>query len=106
MLGEDEVADFHFNFTEVFLRIKRNIVSPSVREAIALTSEISQFKYPISRIVLKPFVISHASTKFTIRNLCDGILPKRIIIGFIKTSALDGAWDLAKILTSLKIWAL
>ena len=92
MLGEDEVADFHFNFTEVFLRIKRNIVSPSVREAIALTSEISQFKYPISRIVLKPFVISHASTKFTIRNLCDGILPKRIIIGFIKTSAFDGAF--------------
>jgi len=92
MLGEDEVADFHFNFTEVFLRIKRNIVSPSVREAICLTSEISQFKYPISRIVLKPFVISHASTKFTIRNLCDGILPKRIIIGFIKTSAFDGAF--------------
>jgi hypothetical protein len=92
MLGEEEVADFHFNFTEVFLRIKRNVISPSVREAISLTSEISPFKYPLSRVVLKPFVISYASTKFTIRNLCDGILPKRIILGFLQTSAFDGAY--------------
>ena len=92
MLGEDEVADYHFHYSEVFLRIKRNVISPSVREALALTSEISPFKYPINRVVLKPFVIPHASTKFTITKICEGILPKRVIIGFIKTSAFDGAF--------------
>jgi hypothetical protein len=71
---------------------KRNVISPSVREAISLTSEISPFKYPLSRVVIKPVVISYASTKFTIRNLCDGILPKRIILGFLQTSAFDGAY--------------
>ena len=93
MLGEDETSDFHFNFTDVFLRIKRNVVSPSVREALALMSESTSFKYPINRVVLKPFVIPHASTKFTITKIFEGILPKRVIICFIKTSAFDGAFN-------------
>ena len=93
MLGDDETSEFYFNFTEVFLRIKRNVVSPSVREALALMSESASFKYPVNRVVLKPFVIPHASTKFIITKICEGILPKRVIICFLKTSAFDGAFN-------------
>ena len=65
MLGDD--ADgFYFNYTDVFLRIKRHVISPSVMEAHLLTSQMTSFKYPLRRVSVKYSVIPHASTKFVL----------------------------------------
>ena len=90
MLGDD--ADgFYFNYTDVFLRIKRHVISPSVMEAHLLTSQMTSFKYPLRRVCVKYSVIPHASTKFVLTEVCKGIMPRRVIVGFVKTTAFDGA---------------
>jgi hypothetical protein len=90
MLGDD--ADgFFFNYTDVFLRIKRHVISPSVMEAHLLTSQITPFKYPLRRVSVKYSVIPHASTKFVLTEVCKGIMPRRVIVGFVKTTAFDGS---------------
>lgn len=91
MLG-DGAADHYFKYEDVFLRVKRHVISPSVMEAHALTAEVAAFKYPLTRMIVKPFVIPHASTKYTITKICEGVMPSRFICGFLKTSAFDGAY--------------
>ena len=88
MLGNEN--KFAFVYDEVFLRIKRQVISPSVMAALTKVSEQTPFKYPLKRTVLKPFVIPHASNKFTLP-ICKGIMPRRALFFFIETTAFDGA---------------
>jgi hypothetical protein len=89
LMGVD--ADkYIFNYEECFLRIKRQIVSPSVMAAHAEISEHSTFKYPLKRVTIRPFVIPSTSVKFLISPIITGIMPRRVICGFLKTTAFDG----------------
>lgn len=81
---------FAFVFDEVFLRIKRQVISPSVMAALTKVSEQTPFKYPLKRTILKPFVIPFASNKFSL-TICKGIMPRRALFFFIKTTAFDGS---------------
>ncbi len=89
MLGDNKFA---FNYEDVFLRIKRQIISPSVMAALTKVSEQTSFKYPLKRTILKPFVIPHASNKFSL-TICKGIMPRRALFFFIETTAYDGTID-------------
>jgi len=86
----DDALDYNFNYEECFLRIRRQTISPSVMAAHATIAEEATFKYPLKRVILKPFVIPTSSTKFTISPICKGIMPTRLICGFLKTTAYDG----------------
>jgi hypothetical protein len=87
----DDVNEYIFNYEECFLRLRRQIISPSVMAAHALAAEQTNFKYPMKRVVIKPFVIPHLSTSCIITAICKGIMPRRVICGFLETSAYDGA---------------
>jgi len=89
MLGDD-AQGFYFNYTSVFLRIKRHIISPSVMEAHALLAETTSYKYPLRRIVAKHTVTPYGAVKFSLTGICKGIMPRRVIVGFVKNSAYDG----------------
>ena len=86
----DSTDAYHFVFEECFLRIRRQVISPSVMAAHALTAEHATYKYPVKRVVLKPFVIPHASTKCVVSAICIGVMPRRVICGFLETKAYDG----------------
>lgn len=87
----DDANEYIFNFEECFLRLRRQIISPSVMAAHALAAEQTTFKYPMKRVVIKPFVIPHLSTSYNVTGICKGIMPRRVICGFLNTSAFDGA---------------
>ena len=89
LLGAD-AESYVFNYEECFLRVKRQTISSSVMAAHASISEEATFKYPIKRVILKPFVIPSSSTKFIISPICKGIMPRRVICAFLKTTAYDG----------------
>ena len=61
--------------------------------AISKINEEFTYKYPIKRVVIKSFVIPESSVKITIPKICEGILPRRILVGFLRTDAYDGAYD-------------
>ena len=90
LLGEGQ--DYIFLFQTVSLRIRRQVISPSVMAAHALASEQASFKYPIKRVVVKNLVIPHTATKYTQAAIFRGIMPRRVICAFAETSALEGSF--------------
>ena len=57
----------------------------------AMALERTTAKYPIKRVLVKPFVIPSLSNIFTISGIHFGIMPTRVVLGFVKTSAFSGA---------------
>ena len=91
----DEPADkkeYFFNYDDCFLRIRRQVISPSVMVAISKINEEFTFKYPIKRVVVRNFVIPESSVLVNIPKICEGILPRRVVVGLLKTTAYDGRY--------------
>ena len=75
---------------DTFLRIRRVKISNAVMLAHAMALEQTTAKYPIKRVLLKPFVIPNSSDVFTISGIHFGIMPTRVVVGFVKPSAYGG----------------
>ena len=78
------------SIADTFLRIRRVRVSNAVMLAHAMALEQTTAKYPIKRVLVKPFVIANNSSIFTISGIHFGIMPTRVVVGFVKTSAYGG----------------
>ena len=50
--------------------------------------------YPIRRVDMKTINIATGSLSMNDENLFNGILPKRIVLGFVKSTAFEGAYNL------------
>jgi hypothetical protein len=87
----DVNEEFMFYYDALYLRIRRQVISPSVMAAHTLANEQHTFKYPLKRVVLKNMVIPHKSNKFTMTNVCQGVMPRRVLCALVKTSAFDGS---------------
>jgi hypothetical protein len=85
--------EYYFSFDDCFLRIRRQVISPSVMVAISRINEEFTYKYPIKRVVVKSFVIPESSVMVYIPKICDGILPRRVVVGLLKTTAYDGRFS-------------
>ena len=75
-----------------FLRIRRVKISNAVMLAHAMALEQTTAKYPIKRVLVKPFVIPTNSSMFTISGIHFGIMPTRVVMGFVKTTAFSGVY--------------
>ena len=78
------------SIVDTFLRIRRVKISNAVMLAHAMALEQTTAKYPIKRVLVKPFVIPTSSSIFTISGIHFGIMPSRVVLGFVKTSAYGG----------------
>jgi len=78
---------------DTFLRIRRVKISNAVMLAHAMALEQTTAKYPIKRVLVKPFVIANSSSIFTISGIHFGIMPTRVVVGFVKTSAYGGTLE-------------
>ena len=92
LMGEPSTKEYVFVYDDCYLRIRRQVISPSVMSALSRLNEEFTYKYPIKRVVIKSYVIPETSVKVTLPKICDGILPRRIVIGFLKTEAYDGSY--------------
>ena len=82
-----------FSIRDTFLRIRRVKVSNAVMLAHAMALEQTTAKYPIKRVLVKPFVLPPSSHMFTISGIHFGIMPTRVVMGFVKTAGYSGAID-------------
>ena len=93
LMGEIGGREYTFKYDDCFLKIRRQVISPSVMAAIARVNEEFTYKYPIKRVIIKSKVIPESSVKISWPTICQRILPRRIIIGFLKTEAFDGSFE-------------
>ena len=70
--------------------VKHNTISPSVREAHLKRLQMDTIKYPIKRAVMKYFTRGAARDDLSEQNISEGILPTRIVLGFVNATAFSG----------------
>ena len=88
----DSIGDFKIYINNIYLKIRRVSVSPSVMYAHTLALEKTTAKYPLKRVVLKALTVPYNSTKFSLVGIHSGVMPTRAVFGFLDTSANDGAY--------------
>ena len=74
-----------------YLQVRRATISPSVMYAHTMALTKCRAKYPIKRVVVKTFT-KHISASLIDQDLHNGIMPNRVIIGFLKTQASTGTF--------------
>ena len=65
----------------------------SAQEAHVKALEVSNAKFPVTRGECKTIVISAGTRSATEEILCNGQLPKCIVVGFVTKNALNGAFN-------------
>jgi hypothetical protein len=78
-----------YTIKNIFLQVKHVTVNESLRESIERNLKTQQAQYPLTKIQMKaiPIPASHQSVDLSISK---GILPKRVVVCFVKTSAIVG----------------
>ena len=70
--------------------VKHYTIIPSIRAAHLNNLQSDRIKYPIKRVEMKYFTKGANRDDLSERNLCDGQLPTRIVLGMVNSSAFNG----------------
>ena len=89
-----ECGNFEITIEDTYLKIRRVKISSAIMLAHAMALEKATAKYPIKRVLIKPFVYPNNSSIFTINGIHFGIMPTRVVLGIVKTDAFNGSYDL------------
>ena len=84
----------YLEIEDVYLDVCKVDVADAVVIAHSNTLAKYNSKYPIQESDIRTYEITQGSTKFVIENVYNGVVPSRVIVGFVKSSAYCG--DLTK----------
>jgi hypothetical protein len=95
LIGEHEdISKFKIYIESACLKVRRINVSPSVMLSHALALQKTTAKYPLKRVVMRPIVIPYMSVSHTIPQIHVGTMPSRVVVAFVKTEQVAGAFKL------------
>ena len=81
---------FTFVINKALLNIRKIRINPDIILAHSLALEKTTAKYPIKRVIVKPFTITEGLISTTLIGVSDTILPTRVLIGMIDNDAFTG----------------
>ena len=79
---------------DIFLKVRKCIISPSIMLAHAMAIEKTTAKYPIKRVLMKDIVIPYESKRFVLQGFHTGVMSTRIVMGFLNNVAASGSYEL------------
>jgi hypothetical protein len=85
------IKEVDFKIDECWLQIRRVKVSQAVALQHAMMLEKQTAKYPIKRVLMKSMAIPYAATSVHLTGIHRGIMPSRVILGFVKNTAYTGS---------------
>ena len=93
MKGGD--ADFQVKvvITDATLLVRQVRINPFVLIAHSRALEKATAKYPLTRVEIKTVTIPAQLMSKSIDNLILGVLPKRVVVGFVLNTAFNGSLD-------------
>ena len=91
MASEDD-ADYKVKLMDVYLKIRKVKVSPSVSVAHEIALKKGPAIYPIRRVECKSFVIPAGNPSLRKDNLFNGLVPKSFVFGLVTSEAFNGAY--------------
>jgi hypothetical protein len=83
----DKAAGVTLDYKSAFLLVRRVTVSPSVMLNNTLLLEKEPANYPFKRVQIKEISASFNSTACTFSDITLGVMPTRVIVGFVETEA-------------------
>jgi len=91
LMAAGDAATSKVVITDATLMVRKARISPSIMIAHANTLKKATAKYPLTRVDVKTVTIPAQLQAKTVDNLVLGVLPKRVILGFVLNSAYNGA---------------
>ena len=85
-------ADYRVKLTEVYLKIRKVKINPSISIAHELALKKGPAIYPVRRVECKSFIIPAGNPSLRKDNLYNGLVPKTIIFGMVDSAAFNGAY--------------
>ena len=79
---------------DIFLKVRKCVISPSIMLAHAMALEKTTAKYPIKRVLMKDIVIPYESKRFVLQGFHTGVMSTRIVMGFLNNVAASGSYEL------------
>ena len=92
LIASDKVQ-YTIKITKLALHIKRVKLFPDIQTDLLSTLNNTPANYFIIRNEVKTFSLNKGLTAASVENVCSGILPRRIILGFVSESGFSGAYD-------------
>ena len=87
---------FTFNIDKMSLNIKKCEISPHIRELHErqlLADNTETLKYSFPHVQMKFFMHPASERHIAEPNLCNGLLPNKVIIGMVSSNAFNGDFD-------------
>ena len=82
--------DYRLNIEDIYILVKKIRVNPAVIYGHSKILEKQNALYPFNKIEVKSVSISTGSTNYTWDNMFQGRRPNKLIIGFVKSRAING----------------
>ena len=91
MASEDDV-DYRVKLMDVYLKIRKVKISPSISVAHEIALKRGPAIYPIRRVECKTYVIPAGNPSLRKDNLINGLVPKSFVFGLVTSEAFNGAY--------------
>jgi hypothetical protein len=92
LMSKKENVDYHVSVDTAYLMVKHQKVSSSIREAHMKALQKSNIKYPVRQLEMAFFTRGAGRQDLSENNLVNGVLPRRIILGLVKSEAFNGSY--------------
>ena len=92
LMASEADADYRVKLTEVYLKIRKVKVNPSISIAHELALTKGPAIYPVRRVECKSFIIPAGNPSLRKDNLYNGLVPKTIIFGMVDSAAFNGVY--------------
>lgn len=92
LLAADTTVDFDIEILDIYLLARKIRVNPGVIYGHSQVLEKNNALYPYTKVECRSQSIATGSTSFNWENMFQGRRPERIVIGFVKSTALNGSY--------------
>lgn len=93
LMAKKQDRNYTINIDSAMLLVRHVEIASAIREAHAKAALVSNYKFPVRKV--KDLFFTHSSGRqdLSVHNLITGRLPRRVVLGFVKSSSFHG--DLA-----------
>ena len=85
---------FNIEITNMYLKVRRVVISPTIMLNHAMALEKTNAKYPIKKVLIKPIALEYNSSSQILSNVHSGIMPNRVLLAFMSTNAFNGSYKM------------
>lgn len=93
MKFNDAKYKLNVKITEAILQVRKCKINPQVLIAHNLALEKATAKYPIRRVQMVTYSIPTNMHNFSTPNITNGVLPVRVVVGMVESSAYNGSYN-------------